>query len=774
MTRARRSAAHWGAFTAHEEGGKIVAITPFEHDAHPTPLNSVWPEMVTSDMRVSHPVIRKGWLAGDNGAARGEDDYVSVPWDEALDMAAAEIDRVREQYGNPALFAGSYGWSSAGRVHHARTLIRRFYNSIGGFTDQVTNYSYGAAMAFLPRVVGVQNAVGSSLTSFKTIRDHCDVMLAMGGIPAKNWEVNSGGFGQHRYEPFLEGVTRSTRVVNISPYKGDVENRFPSEWLPIRPNTDTALLIAIMHVLVADGSHDAAFLARYCEGAGQLIAYLTGSSDGVVKSPQWASRITSIPAAEISSLARSLVGKRVLVTANWSLQRARHGEQPYWAIIALAAMLGQIGLPGGGFAFGYGSSNGMGNPRYDTPLYGLPAGRNGTGFSIPCARVTDLLLNAGQSFRFDGQTYTYPEIKLIHWAGGNPFHHHQDLNRLREGFRKPETVIVNEIYWTATARHGDIVFPATTALERNDIGGASRDPYILAMQQAVEPVGQARNDYDIFAALGERLGSAKAFTEGRTTDEWVRFAWDQISAKLARKGLEPPSFEDFWEKGYFEMPEPNDNYVMFADFRDDPEMHKLPTPSGRIELFSKAVVEATGGTQPGHPAWLDPEEWLGAELATTYPLHLLTPQPARRLHGQMDWSQHSRDGKVQGREILQIHPDDAAKRGIADGDAVRLFNGRGACFAIARLDADLMLGTALLPTGATYDPDGTTDRNSNPNVLTRDIGTSELGQGSSAQSCLVEIEKFTGDLPELRVNRPPVQHARGDNAEGWNREGRGA
>ncbi len=166
-----------------------------------------------------------------------------------------------------------------------------------------------------------------------------------------------------------------------------------------------------------------------------------------------------------------LPGKRVLVAANWSLQRARHGEQPYWAIIALAAILGQIGLPGGGFAFGYGSSNGMGNPRPDTPLYGLPIGINPVDIAIPVARVADLLLNPGETVRFDGRPITYPDIRLVYWAGGNPFHHHQDLNRLRQAFRRPATVIVNECYWTATARHADIVLPATTALERNDIGG---------------------------------------------------------------------------------------------------------------------------------------------------------------------------------------------------------------------------------------------------------------------------------------------------------------
>lgn len=753
-----RSLSHWGAFRAEVVDDKLVSVAPFEHDPNPTPLIGAWPEMLTSPMRIMRPAVRKGWLAGDGGAARGDDDFVAVPWDEALDMVSAEIGRVRDAHGNQALFAGSYGWSSAGRVHHARTLIRRFYNCLGGFTDQTTNYSYGAAMAFIPRVVGVKNAIGSSLTSFATIRDHCDVMLAMGGIPRKNWEVNSGGFGHHRYETFLGAVAGRMRLVNVSPYRDDVEAAYPCEWLPIRPNTDTALLLALMQVLVSDGSHDKAFLDRYSSGADELIAYLQGEVDGEVKSPLWAEDITGIPAAEIEALARSLIGKRVLITATWSLQRARHGEQPYWATIALSAMLGQIGLPGGGFAFGYGSSNGMGNPHYATPLYSLPTGQNGTGFAIPCARVSDLLLNAGQTFRFDGSDYTYPKIELVHWAGGNPFHHHQDLNRLREAFRQPQTVIVNECYWTSTARHGDIVLPATTVLERNDIGGASRDPYIFAMHQAVQPVGEARDDYDIFASLAQRLGAGHSFTEGRSTDEWVRFAWQQISEALSGRGIEPPDFDAFWERGYFEMPEPRQNYVMFADYREDPEKHRLPTPTGRIELASAQIRQMTDGELPGHPAWLDPEEWLGARLAKTYPLHLLTPQPERRLHAQMDWSAHSREGKICERELLRLHPDDAAERGIQDGDAVRLFNDRGACFAIARLDDGLVRGAALLPTGATYDPDGAMDRNSNPNVLTRDIGTSELGQGCAAQSCLIEVEKLSGELPPLRVNSPPVHH----------------
>lgn len=748
------SASHWGAFRAEVSEGVVRRILPFEHDPLPSGMNDAWPEMLTSDLRVRRPAVRRGWLDGDGGAARGEDEYVEIDWDRALDLVAGEIGRVRADHGNEALFAGSYGWSSAGRLHHARTLIRRFFSSIGGFVDQETNYSYGAAMAFLPRILGVNDAIGSSVTALETISRECDVFLAFGGIPAKNWEIQAGGVGEHRFGAFMEGVTGRVRTINISPWRKDVEDRYRVEWLPIRPNTDAALIMALTQYLVATGRADRAFLDRYIHGADRYFGYLMGDDDGVVKSPAWASTITGIPGDEIARLAEALPGKRVMVGLNWSLQRSRHGEQPYWAAIGLAAALGQIGLPGGGFAFGYGSSNGMGNPDYRTPLYGLPTGENPTGLSIPVARIADMLLNPGETYRYDGAERVYPDVRLIYWAGGNPFHHHQDLNRLRDAFRKPEVVVVNECYWTATARHADIVLPATVTLERDDIGGASRDRFLLAMHKLAEPEGEARNDYRIFADLAERLGDRDAFTEGRDEAQWLAKAWEEITRKLAQRGINPPEFKEFWDEGYFRMPEPRHDYVMFAAYRADPVANRLDTPSGKIELFSDLAAAEEG--QPGHPAWLDPEEWLGAPLAREWPLHLLTPQPDRKLHGQMDFSSYSRAGKVRDRERLTLHADDAAARGIRDGDDVRIFNMRGACFAVAKVDSGIVRGVALLPTGSTFDPDGKTDRGSNPNVLTRDIGTSVLGQGCAAQSCLVEVERCQGPLPELRVKRPPA------------------
>ena len=153
--------------------------------------------------------------------------------------------------------------------------------------------------------------------------------------------------------------------------------------------------------------------------------------------------------------------------------------------VVLAALLGQIGLPGGGFAYALGSTSNTGKPPVAVPVPTLPQGRNAIADFIPVARLADMLLNPGEPFDFNGRELNYPDIKLVYWAGGNPFHHHQDLNRLRRAFARPDTFIVHELVWTASARHADIVLPATITLEREDLGAAAGDPLLVAMHRAV-------------------------------------------------------------------------------------------------------------------------------------------------------------------------------------------------------------------------------------------------------------------------------------------------
>ena len=246
--------------------------------------------------------------------------------------------------------------------------------------------------------------------------------------------------------------------------------------------------------------------------------------------------------------------------------------------ITLAAMLGQIGLAGGGVGIGYGSNGSTGSPNPAIAPARLPRGSNSTGEYIPMARFADMLLNAGAEYDFNGERRTYPDIRLMYWAGGNPFHKHQDINRLLLAWQRPETIIVNEPWWTAAARRADIVLPVTTTLERNDIVFTGRDRFIAAMHRAVPPIGEARNEYDIFTDLAERLGFSEAFTEGRDEMEWLRHMYEVTCRSAADQGVETPGFDEFWRDGYVELPAPGSPPILLEAFRADPDDAGLKNP----------------------------------------------------------------------------------------------------------------------------------------------------------------------------------------------------
>lgn len=742
--------AHWGVYEVETADGRVVDIRPWAKDPDPSPLGRSM-KAVDGPTRIRAPMVRESWLtSGPNRGRerRGMDRFVPVSWDKAFDLVAAELDRVRKQYGNQAIFAGSYGWASAGRFHHALSQVHRFMNTLGGYTASVNTYSLAAAEVIVPHVVGYSyDHVQREATSLPMVARHTKLLIAFGGIPLKNAQIQAGGQGRHVLRGWLDEARRNgCHLVNFSPLRADLHDEVNAEWLPLRPNTDTAVMLGLAHTLVSEGLHDREFVDRYTTGFERFRRYLFGEDDGQVKDAAWAAAISGVPAERLRSLAREMARSRTMLNVSWSLQRADHGEQTYWMVITLAALLGQIGLPGGGFTLGYGSVGTIGNGARRIKLPALPRLRNPVQSFIPVARITDMLLHPGEIFDFDGRRLCYPDIHFIYWAGGNPFHHQQDLNRLQGAWRKPDTVVVNEPFWTATARRADIVLPATTPLERNDIGGTSQDNVMVAMRQAIPRVGEARSDYDIFSGLAERLGVAGTFTEGRDEMGWLRYLYEGLRA---RSGDDVPDFDTFWERGILEFEDevPEQSWrVLLHEFRADPDANRLPTPSGRIEMFSETIAGFGYDDCPPHPAWLEPAEWLGGEVAQRFPLHLISNQPATRLHSQWDHGEVSQDGKVGGREPLRLNPRDAAARGIASGDVVRVFNDRGQCLAGAVVTDALMPGVVVLPTGAPFTPadpgePGSLEQSGNPNVLTLDKGTSRLAQGPSAQTCLVEVEK---------------------------------
>ncbi|RZL97107.1 MAG: Asp-tRNA(Asn)/Glu-tRNA(Gln) amidotransferase GatCAB subunit C, partial [Variovorax sp.] len=569
----RAHSAHWGAFQARWQDDQLT-VRPHPRDPDPNPIIDNLPGALRHPVRVSTPMVRRGWLERGPGpdTARGSDDYVPMGWDEVLDRLAAELRRVQQRHGVEGIFGGSYGWSSAGRFHHAQSQVHRFLNtSLGGYVRSVNSYSAGASNVMLPHILGSIEAVSMRNVTWNQIVEHTEVLLAFGGMALKNTRVGSGGISQHvEREAMRRAAERGCRFVCIGPLRSDLPEEARAEWLAARPGTDTALMLGLLHTLVAAGLHDRAFLASHCEGWPVMEDYLMGRADGVAKSAQWAADLCGLAAQDIVQLARALPGRRVLVVVSHSLQRAEHGEQPVWMGAVLAAALGQIGLPGGGYNYALGTIAHYGKRANAVPVAAVPQGRNGCDRFIPVARIADMLLNPGAPFDYNGRRLRYPHIRLAYWAGGNPFHHHQDLWRLRRALQTLDTFVVHEIAWTATARHADIVLPCTMTLERDDIGATSTDPLMIAMQRVAPPHGEARDDYDIFAELAGRLGAREAFTEGRSSADWLRHLYEPTRLGLAERGLEAPDFDTFWERGELMLPQQPDDGGILRAFRADP------------------------------------------------------------------------------------------------------------------------------------------------------------------------------------------------------------
>ena len=743
----KTTSSHWGAFNVTTKGDRIVSVSDFSRDPHPSSIPNVIPAAVHHHSRVSRPSIRKSWLAKGpsdqvSRALRGQEEFVELPWDEALDIAAREINRVREQNGNNAIFGGSYGWASAGRFHHAQSQIHRFLNCAGGYVSSAASYSTAAARAIIPHVFGVHfiKMMWSELNTWPMIAEHTETLVMFGGINPKNSQVSMGGVTHHETNPwFEEFARRGIRRVNISPQRTDTPDG--ADWLPIRPGTDTAMMLGLAWVLESETLADHNFLSKYCVGYEKFRRYLMGESDATPKTPEWAAEICGIDADTISELARTMAKTRSLVTVAWSLQRAEHGEQPYWMAATLAAMLGQIGLPGGGIGYGYGAIGGIGISVKRLGGLTFPQGENPVKEFIPVARFADMLLQPGEEFDFNGQRLRYPDIKLVYWCGGNPFHHHQDLRRLDRAWQQPETIIVHEPWWTATARRADIVFPATTPYEREDLGRAQGDSYLFHMPALIPPVDDARDDYTIFAELADRMGFGAAFTENRTADEWLRHLYSGFIEDCTHNDIDIPEYDALKEQNWIDLPVrgPEFSETQFSAFIKNPETSPLNTPSGKIEIFSETIAGFSYDDCPGHATWLPPTEWQGAKAAKIFPLHLVSPQPGDKLHSQMECAIADIPGERP--TPVTLHPDDASKRSIQNGTQVRLFNDRGACLAKAHISEDILEGVVALPTGAWFSPDSNgVDSQGNPNVLTRDIGTSRLAQGCSAHTCLVEME----------------------------------
>ncbi|MBE2898518.1 trimethylamine-N-oxide reductase TorA [Pasteurellaceae bacterium 20609_3] len=778
-TRTVVSAAHWGPLGIVVEDEKVVKSGPAIEAPVTNELQEVVPEQVHTKTRVKYPMVRKSYLENpgkSDTSLRGRDEWVRVSWDKALELVHTQLQDVRKREGASGIFAGSYGWKSSGALHSCRTLLHRFMNVTGGFVGHKGDYSTGAAQIIMPHVLGTIE-VYEQQTSWETILSDSEIVVLWSANPMTTLRIAWTSTDQQGIAYYKKLKESGKRVICIDPVRSETCEYLGAEWIPLHTATDVPLMLGMAHTLIVENKLDKDFLKHYTKGYDKFEPYVLGQEDGVVKDAAWASQICGVPAETIRQLALDFASHRTMLMAGWGMQRQQHGEQAHWMLVTLASMLGQIGLPGGGFGLSYHYSNG-GVPTTTGGKISAISANTGSarntsdmswkakvsGLSFPLARIADVLLNPGEKIDFNGATVTYPDIKFIYWTGGNPFVHHQDTNKLVKAWQRPETIVVNEIYWTPTARMADIVLPVTTSYERNDLtmSGDYSNLNIFPMKKVVEPQFEARNDYDVFAQLAKMAGVEEQFTEGKSEMDWLREFYQTAFDSARQNRVVIPRFDDFWEENKpltFKAKDKAKQWVRYGDFRKDPLLNPLGTPSGKIEIYSDVVAKMNYDDCKGHAMWFVPEEYAG-NVTDEAPLALITPHPYYRLHSQLCFSEHLRGHyTVQGREPIVIHPDDAKARGINDGDVVRVFNKRGQVLAGAVVSDGVIKGTVCLHEGAWFDPAELNGepicKFGNPNVLTIDKGSSKLAQATAPNTAIVQVEKFTGTLPPVTVFDEP-------------------
>ena len=772
------TAGRMGPLLCEVKDGQLISTKSGLAQTVPNSLQQTGPSQVYTKARVKYPMVRKGYLENPSNpqGLRGSDEFVQVSWDDAYKLIHEQHMRIRESYGPESIFAGSYGWRSSGVLHKAQTLLQRYMSMSGGYAGHLGDYSTGAAQVIMPHVVG-SIEVYEQQTTYPVILENSEVVVLWGLNPINTLKIAWSSTDGQGLEFFHQLKKSGKTVIIIDPMRSETAEFFgdKAEWIAPNPQSDVAMMMGIAYQLIKTQQHDTEFLAKYTVGFEQFEAYLMGKEDGIEKTPQWAEAICGVPAKQMELLAKIFKENRTMLMAGWGMQRQQYGEQRHWMLTVLASMLGQVGLPGGGFGYSYHYSNG-GNPTRDAgvlpamspTLGGSSAGGNdwavqGSVTAFPVARIVECLEKPGTEYQHNGHTLTFPELKMIWWAGGANFTHHQDTNRLIKAWQKPELIVISEPYWTAAAKHADIVLPITTSFERNDMTmtGDYSNQHLVPMKQVVEPQNEARSDLDVFADMAEFLkpGGKNVYMENKTEMEWLRDFY-KTAQKGGRNARVPMmNFSKFWEANkLIEMKwnEKNAQFVRFGDFRNDPIMNPLGTPSGKIEIFSKTIEGYKLDDCPPHPMWIEPTEWMFNY--SDGELQLMTSHSAHRLHSQFNYADLRKEYAVQNREPITIHPEDAKARGIKDGDLVRAYNQRGQVLVGAFVSDGIKKGSVCIHEGAWPDLDPKTGmcKNGGPNVLTMDIPTSRLGNGNCGNSGVVKVEKYTGVAPTLTAFTPPM------------------
>lgn len=682
----------------HVRDGVITRITGDEGEEpqlRPCLKGRAYRQRIYHPDRLQYPQRRAG--------ERGEGRFERISWDEALDTVAREMLRIRAAYGNEAILDGSGPANQAQLNGTAGGGLTRLLHLFGGCTGRTSRMSDAAAWA----------ASRYTLGTIHTASDPEDLLNAR-LIILWAWNPAEAIHGTLTNWCLTQARERGAYVVCIDPRYTPTAATWADQWIPIYPGTDTALMVAMAHVMITEGLHDQGFLDRYTLGFEAFRAYVLGQEDGVPKTPAWAEGITGVSRETIAGLARRYATTQpAALMAGWAMQRTAYGEQAFRASITLAAMTGNVGVPGGSAGGNYELER-----RYAEPFGRLPAVANPTGKTIPVNKWTDAILL--------GREGGYPsDIRMIYIAGRNLLNQVPTAGKGVAALKKLEFIAVHEQFLTPTARFADILLPVTTFFEQEDICATPR--YAIYMHRVIEPLYECRSDLEVLTDLAGRLG-IEGFND-RAEAEWLR---SFVPAAAI------PDFDAFKARGIHHFRDETPR-VAFAEQIHDPEGHPFATPSGRIEIYSQRLADLNQPeTIPAIPKYIEAWEGRRDPLAREFPLQLVSPHPHRYVHSTFNnvpWLQEL------DTPHLWMSPADAAARGIGTADEVHVFNGRGKLASRALVTERILPGVVCLDQGAWLQLDASgIDRGGSVNILTRDEDT-PLGEGATTHSCLVQVAK---------------------------------
>jgi anaerobic selenocysteine-containing dehydrogenase len=795
-----------------EKDGKVLEPNLKSHLA---PYMLAYKKRVYSPNRILYPLIREDFdpsgapesvgPGGRNVQNRGKSKYKRITWDEATDIIASEIKRVRETYGPYAVLCHGDGHGETKMVHGPHSCQMLLLEKVGGYTQAIRNADSWEGWYWGAEHVWGEGAQGHSTDADNVL---CDItkntrMLVAIGCDLETTPWGFGGQFPSNVCYFWNDL--GIRQVAIAPDLNYYAGVHADKWIPILPNTDAALHLAIAYTWIAEGTYDQEYVDTHVVGFEPFRAYVIGEEDGVPKTPAWASEKTGVSEWTIKALAREWASQptSTLHYYGGSYIRGPYSHEPARLEVCLVAMQG-MGKPG---THVY-NKMADGLTQLDMPrpeiLLKLDVIRRQVWSGRPLLEVTKQLIpktqlhqailegscwswgNTSLYAHIDDQfkKYTYPIPKE---EGGSEVHMMWMDNPCRstcwnnamesiQAFRSPklETIVVQHPWLENDTVYADIILPINTKLEERDfaqISSASPLNGIAIEEQAIEPLGESLSDYEAVGEVAKKLGLYDAYTDGLTVDEKIKWGYEVSGC------AEAISWEELEQKGYYYIRTEDDWEKYPAGMRlfyEDPEAHPLKTPTGKLEFFSQRLADhfPDDMERPPYPKWIEKgpshDERLSSPRAQTYPLLLVSNHPRWRTHAENDditWTREIRTCKVKGTdgylyEPVWINPADAAARGIKDGDIVKLMNERGTVLGGAIVWERIMPGVTYQDHGARSDmistePGASIDRGGANNLISPANGTSQNCWGMATSGYLVDVQKVTGaEMEEWREKYP--------------------